>query len=58
MSLEYILKVMLDDEADSSESRLISVIKAEIHNDVALLGDLVELLVAAVPAAHSGSHDD
>ena len=57
MLSEDLLKVMLDDKAHSAEARLISIIQAEIHNDIALFRYLVELLVAAVSAAHSGSHN-
>ena len=54
---EDLFKVVLDDEAHSAESRLISIIETEVHNDVALVCNFVELFVAAIPAAHSGSHD-
>ena len=55
---EDVLKVMLDYKADSAESGLIRIIKAEIHYYVALIGYLIELLIAAISAAHAGSHDD
>ena len=57
VSSEDFFEVVLYYEADSSESGLISIIQTEVHDDVALIRDLVELLVAAVSAAHAGSHD-
>ena len=57
VSFEDFLKVMLDNEANSAESRFVCIVKAEVHDDVALLGDAVKLFVAAIPAAHAGSHD-
>jgi len=55
---EDVFKIVLDDEAYPAESRLIGIIKTEIHYYVALIRDAVELLVSAVSAAHSRSHDD
>ena len=55
---EDIFKIVLYDEAYPAESRLIGIIKTEIHYDVALIRDAVELLVSAISAAHARSHDD
>ena len=54
---EDVFKVVLDDEAHPAESCLISIIQTEVHDDIALFSYLVELLVAAVSAAHAGSHN-
>ena len=57
MLSEDLFKIVFDNKAYSAESRLISIIKAEIHYDVALICYLIELFVAAISAAHTGSHD-
>ena len=55
---ESLLEVLADDENGFFETGLPCIVKGEVHDYVSLFGNSVNLLVSAVPAAHSRSHHD
>ena len=56
--LEGILDLMLDDKDHCLEACAAGVVERIIHDDLSVGAHRVDLLHAAVTAAHAGSHDD
>ena len=56
--LEGVLDLVLDDKDHGLKAGAAGVVEGIVHNDLSVGAHRVDLLHAAVTAAHAGSHDD
>ena len=57
-SLEGVLDLVLDDKDHGLKAGAAGVVERIVHNDLSVGAHRVDLLHAAVAAAHAGCHDD